>query len=406
MYPFSKGDLSQSLEARLRKTRDEISALDNEYVLNSSKTELVAHFVDKAKVDPVIIEAGQLYIRGRENTRIEVFDQIQQMMHGDGRVFVPGTKLEVAVPFSGDSAFFSQRPSQFSLSGYPEMEIYDGYITVTISFQDGTGTPESIRREIDQDVQSVARAVGHLKGQADAYNASLEREITVAVDRKHAHALSSMNIVESIGIPIMKVSPPPALVTPKKRRQIPAPPKSGKGPFSPEPALSPEVYEEILQITRSMALVIERSPSQFKNINEESIRTHFLIHLNGRFQGSATGETFNAAGKTDILIREGDKNIFIAECKFWKGKKSFSAALDQLLGYLSWRDGKAALLVFNKKQDTSAVQDTIRAEVRSRSEFRKVIREDPDTDDQYVLVKPDDPGREITLTIQIFDIPT
>jgi hypothetical protein len=37
---------------------------------------------------------------------------------------------------------------------------------------------------------------------------------------------------------------------------------------------------------------------------EEDLRQHFLAQLNGHFEGSATGETFNYEGKTDILIRE------------------------------------------------------------------------------------------------------
>lgn len=63
-------------------------------------------------------------------------------------------------------------------------------------------------------------------------------------------------------------------------------------------------------------------------------------------QGKATGETFNRAGKTDILLREGDRNVFIAECKFWKGPKAFGEAIDQRLGYTMWRDSKTAILVF------------------------------------------------------------
>jgi hypothetical protein len=63
---------------------------------------------------------------------------------------------------------------------------------------------------------------------------------------------------------------------------------------------------------------------------------------NGVFKGQATGETFNFQGKTDILIRVEGKNVFIAECKFWKGEKALLATLDQLLSYLSWRDTKAA----------------------------------------------------------------
>jgi hypothetical protein len=70
--------------------------------------------------------------------------------------------------------------------------------------------------------------------------------------------------------------------------------------------------------------------------------------LNGVFKGQATGETFNFQGKTDILIRVDEKNVFIAECKFWKGEKVFIGTIDQLLSYLSWRDTKAAVIVFRK----------------------------------------------------------
>jgi hypothetical protein len=85
------------------------------------------------------------------------------------------------------------------------------------------------------------------------------------------------------------------------------------------------------------------------------MRSHFLVQLNGAFQGQATGETFNFQGKTDILSRVDGKNIFIAEFKFWKGEKSFLAILDQLLSYLSWRDTKAAVVMFNRNADFGAV---------------------------------------------------
>lgn len=48
------------------------------------------------------------------------------------------------------------------------------------------------------------------------------------------------------------------------------------------------------------------------------------------------------ADQTDILIRVEDKNIFIAECKFWAGAKLLCDTIDQLLGYLSWRHKNGA----------------------------------------------------------------
>ena len=78
-----------------------------------------------------------------------------------------------------------------------------------------------------------------------------------------------------------------------------------------------EEYEEILRIMRNMVQGMELSPRAFVGMQEEDLRTHFLVQLNAQYEGQATGETFNFEGKTDILIRVQGKNIFIAECKFW-----------------------------------------------------------------------------------------
>src|SRR5258706_1644712 len=88
---------------------------------------------------------------------------------------------------------------------------------------------------------------------------------------------------------------------------------------------------------KSMVRVMELSPHEFHEIGEEALRSHFLVQLNGAYKGQATGETFNFQGKTDILIRADDKNVFIGECKFWKGEKAFLETISQLLSYVSWR---------------------------------------------------------------------
>ena len=71
-----------------------------------------------------------------------------------------------------------------------------------------------------------------------------------------------------------------------------------------------------------MVNIMERSPKVFHNIDEEALRTRFLVQLNGHYEGGATGETFNYGGKTGILIRSEDKNIFIAGCTFWVGERN------------------------------------------------------------------------------------
>ena len=155
-----------------------------------------------------------------------------------------------------------------------------------------------------------------------------------------------------------------------------------------------------------MSLVIERNPISFASLTEEDIRNHFLLQLNGHYEGGATGETFNSSGKTDILIRAGNRNVFIAECKFWAGPKVFDGAVSQLLGYLSWRDTKAALLIFNKKKDSGAVRRKMHEVMELRGEHRRTVKCEAGGDSQYVMVSPKDSNRELIVTTQVYDLPS
>ncbi|MER7149859.1 hypothetical protein [Streptomyces lydicus] len=67
------------------------------------------------------------------------------------------------------------------------------------------------------------------------------------------------------------------------------------------------------------------------------------------------GEVFNNTGKTDISIRSADRHVFIGECKIWKSPQGITEALDQLLKYLTWRDTKAALVLFIRSGTPSDV---------------------------------------------------
>jgi hypothetical protein len=154
-----------------------------------------------------------------------------------------------------------------------------------------------------------------------------------------------------------------------------------------------------------MALVLERSPSAFEGMKEEDLRQHFLVQLNAQYEGMATAETFNFQGKTDILIRYEGKNVFIAECKFWKGEKAFLSTIDQLLKYTTWRDIKTAILLFNRGKNFSAVLEKIPQVVKSHECYKRDIERKEETEFRYVLHQPDDPNRELILTVIAFNIP-
>jgi hypothetical protein len=141
-------------------------------------------------------------------------------------------------------------------------------------------------------------------------------------------------------------------------------------------------------------------------MDEEMLRQHFLVQLNGQFEGKATAETFNMSGKTDILLREEERNVFIAECKFWKGQKAFGEAIDQLLSYSTWRDCKAVILLFNRSIATSTVLDGVEMAANSHSNFKRTVDWRHESSFRYVFHANGDANREIILTVLVFHVPS
>ena len=190
-----------------------------------------------------------------------------------------------------------------------------------------------------------------------------------------------------------------------RRKITPKLPSASSVPYKPEPTLDEPDYEHILEVIENMAQVMERSPSAFSTMDEESLRSHFLVQLNGHYEGQATGETFNYEGKTDILIRSEGKNIFIAECKYWSGPKKLTETINQLLGYTSWRDTKVAVVIFNRNRDFTRILDFIKSTTKEHPNCKRELDQHPETSFRFIFSHRDDPNREIILTVTAFDVP-
>jgi len=100
-----------------------------------------------------------------------------------------------------------------------------------------------------------------------------------------------------------------------------------------------------------------------------------------------------------------EKNIFIAECKFWEGKKAFKETIDQLLGYLSWRDTKTAIIIFNRNKDLSSVLSQIPTATQEYLNFKQQLEYKSETGYRFILHQNNDKNRELYLTVLVFEVP-
>ena len=194
----------------------------------------------------------------------------------------------------------------------------------------------------------------------------------------------------------------PIEVAKRMMRPLPHPPVAG---YKPEPAINSETYEELLAIIRHAGASFEGTPQTYVPLGEEGLRDNVLSHINVVFEGKATGETFRKYGKTDIRLEEESRSAFVGECKLWGGEKVLLDALSQLLGYVTWRDCKAALVIFNKDvAGFSGIQETINVSLREHSKFLRAMNTGRAGEWRFVFQSQEDAGREVTVHVFVFNL--
>jgi hypothetical protein len=381
---------------------NELNSIDGNRLLNTSEEDLVKYFIDKYYFDVPEINEDEILIEQHE-VNIDVSQDPLCVIYDRSKPFyVKGTKVTFYIPFNGDECFFQICPNSFTLT------VYRGYISdkkLICSISDVELNPEKIKSQMGQYLQNIKGYLETQKNDSIKYNQTLEGTIRGKIKDRKDKLIKDRNLVMGLGFKL-KESDTMTYTAPEVKRRILQLPNASKQPYKPEPVLRDDDYENILNILDNMTKVMERSPKVFSEIDEESLRTHFLVQLNGHYDGEATGETFNYNGKTDILIRSNGKNIFIAECKYWKGEKKYLETIDQILSYASWRDTKVAILVFNRNKNFTEVLKTIEACTKRHKNFKKERGIVGETRFKYVFANREDANRELLITVMVFDIPT
>ncbi len=263
----------------------------------------------------------------------------------------------------------------------------------------------SIRAQFEAQLDKIEMFLEWSRKQIEEHNAQIRTSVPDMVARRRAQLLATRNLQAKIGFPIRRRPDADTYTVPIKRRKLRPIHSSGTSagkPFAPEPTMADGDYQAALAVLRNSRNALERTPSLAAKLDEEQIRDLLLVNLNAQFEGDAAGEVFNGEGKTDILIRVGDRNIFIGECKVWDGPGSMEEALGQIFKYLVWRDTKAAILLFIRNKDVTAVIKKAVEKIEAHPNYKR--RGPSHADDQldFVLHAQDDAAREIHLALLPF----
>ncbi len=394
---------------QLERSRLAVKTIDSEtedYILNANQTEYCEHLREKFLIDTPELHFEDVTIDSKEtDIPAERFPGIYHVISGKK---YKRDVVSFHVPYTGDINLLRYRPAnRFTLSGSFNINtIGNALIFDYINFNDDA---EAIKKEYDTHVGQMIGIYNYLKTDCEEFNNALLEYVNSVFNRRKEHLLKKKDLLVAIGVPLKHkegLTGTFSIPTPKTREKITVKPIVTAKGFEPEPTLNIENYSIILKLINDMGKNFERMPSIYVGKHEEDLRDHILMMLDPNFEyGSASGETFNKSGKTDIQLRYNSSVVFIAECKFWDGEKSYFKTIDQLLGYLTWRDSKTSVILFVKNKDFSTVLMTVKEVTKNHPNYLSEKRANDETWYNYIFCLPTDRNKEIRMAVQLFHLP-
>lgn len=275
---------------------------------------------------------------------------------------IDGYKITFTIPFDGDEDLLDLRPSSYYMQSFPVDRVISptddeyGKIIFSLEYtkselQRSENSNEIVQKGFQQEIDTYFKTIETINQEVKSYNNGLSNIVKKYLEARLQKANDYLQMRERLELPLkLNVNAPNTkpivLKKVKKKKEISFPSKK-------EPEKNYEIsdvhYENIKSIISLACVSMEKTARTFSKLLEEELRDIILSNLNTHYQGTASGETFNKVGKTDIYIPFENKAAYVAECKIWHGSKKFVEAVDQLCSYTTWRETKTSLIILIKK---------------------------------------------------------
>lgn len=324
------------------------------------------------------------------------------MFHGLGVFLAPDTRsllrqiISICYPIVGDRTLLAYCPRRY-FAFTKEVVIKDNAVCLEY--------PILADHLKDAVIQLVGAELTRFEGQYEQLiaeftvaNEQLRKNLEQWVLVRGERLTQAHQLAESFGLTVKPVT---KTVQANRDDRLPVKNDNDRRPTSPD------TYESILRIMYHFGVGLERAPETYRGHDEESLRNMFVAQLEPHFtkDGSATGETFNKEGKSDILVRQRGRTVFVAECKWWQGKQHYLKAVTQLFQYVTWRDGQTSVVVFVKTGNITQVLDAIQDSMKEHPNFIKEMGSTERGWYNYQFHINGDPSALVRVAVLVFHFP-
>ncbi|MCQ6957722.1 hypothetical protein [Mucilaginibacter aquariorum] len=391
--------LSEFIETHRKNLISKINTL--EITEESDTIKLTASFIEQFTIEllnleePVPSKPTETYIEKRS-----VFDDIYKQ-----KVY----EIKVEIPFTGNKQLFDCKPSTSTIVYFDnKFQINVNSVVFWIVLEELDAN--KFHAEVSKFKGKLSVNLNTINAEVTLYNNQLDSAVSSLINNRTRTVAQKFDFMEKIGLKVNPKSDEYLTPSPVTKKQIPTPVLETQRNLDKAtvPILQDKVYQDIKEVLYNVGRAIERKPSLYLNKHEEDLRDIFLLFLETRYDSTTgVGEAFNKKGKTDILLKHAKdgSNLFVAECKFWKGQKMMFEAVDQLLGYLTHRDSKTAVMTFVNQKDFSSIIETFRTEIIKHPNFNRFLTDTYSSSISYQFSLPSDLKNTIQIEFMFFHFP-
>lgn len=303
-------------------------------------------------------------------------NQRERAFQYDGDLKIEGEKIIVKLPLLPNkdiNKILSLRNSSFSMNADPHFTINGNYVIIELEIK-GYGiniSNEQITKIIHDERTEITHLFTRKNAELSAENSKLESNLTRFIDERKSKLDSDKqrisDLVNLIKIPLARKDSDivKKIYLEKKPFVKKIKPKTPDEDYQ----LDREKVMDIIKLINNQCLQFEKTPKTYNKFDEPNLRDIILANLNSIFEGQATGETFNNHGKTDIYLNIDKGNILVSECKFYGGPKLYHETIDQLLGYLTWRQNFGIMINFCRQKNFSKIIEEAKSIITTHGSY-------------------------------------
>jgi hypothetical protein len=203
-YLFVQGELQAMLYAHGSEAERKVDAIPRNQLLKTPIEEIVEHLFEQIYIEPITIYKDKM-VHDREEIKIDVQGRPSWFIPRDGPYFVPGIRLTISLPFSGDARLWQLRPNLWS-SVLPHGIVkngFEGFGNLDMIFEQTMREPvEQFESDLNQNMDLIHKYLASQKEIIDQFNKNLPNSILSLIEARRKRLNIQDNLSEILKIPL------------------------------------------------------------------------------------------------------------------------------------------------------------------------------------------------------------